>query len=123
MSQWTASERSEDQKSDNALGRAMGRVTNFPGNTTLEFGMFIFGDLKKGRVIVVKRTTILAIEGGRFERDDDTYEIRYERLIDIAFVGTNRLSYDSWYARIVVSVPICSYACALVLADLWIRCW
>jgi hypothetical protein len=97
---WIVKEKKKDRACENALGRAMRRVSGWPGNTKLECGKF---ELKPGRfVFVLRRTTVLVLSGadqGKYGRDEDWYQVPAEKW---RAMKTND-EWDSWWVRLYVS--------------------
>jgi hypothetical protein len=84
-----------DMKSPNPLGRAMARVTKYPGNTVLQSGKFA---TPQGLVYVVKRVTSICAPGGKFVHEEQVYEIPCT-----AWRGMQPPSepgHDSWWMRL-----------------------
>lgn len=102
---WLIDESSKDHTSKNPCGRAMRRVTGFPGNTTLECGKF---RLRGPRVVfVIVRTTVLRLGGkdrGKARTDQDVYEMPAEKWRDIMPETVEPDAHDCWWVRLHVSV-------------------
>jgi hypothetical protein len=84
-----------DMQSSNPLGRAVARVTKYPGNTLLQSGKFA---TPQGLVYVVKRVTSVAAPRGECVREEQVYDIACT-----AWRGMQPPSepgHDSWWMRL-----------------------
>ena len=66
----------EDSRCKNPLGRAMARVTKYPGNTVLQSGKFKLRN--GGLAYVIKHRTSVPLGHGEFGREEQVYEIPCE---------------------------------------------
>jgi hypothetical protein len=101
---WLAAEREKDCQSSNPVGRAMRRVTGFPGNTVLECGKFRLRGPRT--VFVIERTTVLLLGGadeGTFAKEEAIYEIPAHKWRSMMPQSTDPDSHDCWWVRLHVN--------------------
>ncbi|KAI8934658.1 hypothetical protein NX059_008349 [Plenodomus lindquistii] len=93
------SQSAHDKASANPLGRAMARVTKYPGNTVLQSGKF---RKRRGFVYVVKRITSIPIEAakgeGGYMREEAVYEIACSEWRGMRPGSVP--GHDSWWQRL-----------------------
>ncbi|KAH9875199.1 hypothetical protein J1614_004689 [Plenodomus biglobosus] len=92
------SETANDKSSTNPLGRAMARVTRYPGNTLLQSGKF---KTKEGFVYVIKRTTSIplnGVDGRSFAREEALYVVPCSQWRSMKPPSTP--GHDSWWQRL-----------------------
>lgn len=100
--------KTKDKASVNPLGRAMRRLTRYPGNTVLDVGKFRFGKGDEA-VFIIKRTTVLPLgkgDKGKFGRDEEVYEIPAGRWRGMRV--QSEPGHDSWWQRINVGGLLCA---------------
>jgi hypothetical protein len=100
-----ASESGRDKESANPLGRAMARITQYPGNTLLQSGKFKKRD---GLVYIVKRTTSIPLGGvddGKFGKEEEVYVIMCSEWRNM--MPQSRPGHDSWWQRLWVGSAPC----------------
>ena len=94
-----------DKSSANPLGRAMARITQYPGNTLLQSGKF---KKREGLVYVVKRTTNIPLGGedkGKFGKEEEVYVIPCSEWRGL--MPQSRPGHDSWWQRLWVGGLYC----------------
>ncbi|KAF1997948.1 hypothetical protein P154DRAFT_578477 [Amniculicola lignicola CBS 123094] len=98
---WILAETAKDKHDENPIGRAMKRVTRYPGNTLLESGKFKLKRGDEGLFYIVKRTTSLVLGGdqqGQVAVDEDCYGIPCARWRELQ--PYCRSGPDSWWVRL-----------------------
>lgn len=86
-----------DLQHKNPLGRAMTRLTKYPGNTLLQSGKFQM-QMKGEMNFVIKRITSIPLSNGGFGKEVEVYEIPCKEWRDLR--PPSSPGHDSWWLRL-----------------------